>query len=303
MPGDSASKQTLTFLMRRFEEAGIRPRTNFGQNFLIDLNLLGILADSADLSAGDVVLEIGTGTGALTALLAAKAAAVVTVESDRRMFQLAGEELHALPNVILLEMDALMNKNRINPQVLAAVASQLDAAPGRRLKMVANLPYNIATPILGNLLAVERPPEMMVATIQKELAQRITAAPGRKDYGALSIWIQCQCRAEVLRILPPSVFWPRPKVSSAFVRMTLDQRLRGRIGDREFFHDFVRAMFRHRRKFLRTQLLLAAGNRLDKSGVDVVLKALKLEPSMRAEQLDVETVIALSQAVQNTAAI
>jgi 16S rRNA (adenine1518-N6/adenine1519-N6)-dimethyltransferase len=303
MSGDSTSKQTLSFLMRRFEEAGIRPRTKLGQNFLIDLNLLGILADSADLTADDVVLEIGTGTGSLTAILAAKAAVVVTVEADGRMFQLAGEELHSLRNVVMLEIDALKNKNRMNPEVLAAVTSHLNAAPGRRFKLVANLPYNIATPILGNLLAVERPPESMTVTIQKELAQRITAAPGTKDYSALSIWIQSQCQAAILRELPPSVFWPRPKVYSAFVRITLDQPLRDRIGDREFFHDFIRAMFQHRRKFLRTQLLLAAGNHLDKPGVDAILNRLNLEPSLRAEQLDVETMIALSQAVQNAAAI
>ena len=169
--------------------------------------------------------------------------------------------------------------------------------------MVANLPYNVATPIIGNLLTADRPPEMMVTTIQKELAERIVAAPGTKDYGALSIWIQSQCRAEVLRILPPSVFWPRPKVSSAFVRLVLDQPLRERIGDRVFFHDFVRAMFRHRRKFLRTQLLLAAADRLDKPGVDAILKRLDLDPSMRAEQLDVDTMIILSQAVRSAIGI
>jgi 16S rRNA (adenine1518-N6/adenine1519-N6)-dimethyltransferase len=303
MSGNSASKQTLSFLMRRFEEAGIRPRTKFGQNFLIDLNLLKILADSAQLTADDVVLEIGTGTGSLTALLAAKAAAVVTVEVDPRMFQLAGEELHALENVLMLRTDALKNKNRINPEVLAAVSTHLDAAPGRRFKLVANLPYSIAAPIIGNLLAEECTPKSMTVTLQKELAQRITAAPGTKDYGALSIWIQSQCRVAILRELPPSVFWPRPKVSSAFVRIDLDRPLRKRIGDLGFFHDFIRAMFQHRRKFLRTQLLLAAGNRLDKPGVDAILKRLKLEPSLRAERLDVETMIALAEAVRNAAAI
>ena len=303
MSGDSTSKQTLSFLKRRFEEAGIRPRTKFGQNFLIDLNLLKILADSAQLTADDVVLEIGTGTGSLTALLAAKAAAVVTVEVDRRMFQLAGEELYALDNVLMLQVDALKNKNRINPEVLAAVSTHLDAAPGRRFKLVANLPYNIATPIIANLLAEERPPESITVTIQKELAQRITAAPGTKDYGALSIWIQSQCRAAILRELPPSVFWPRPKVSSAFVRIDLDRPLRDRIEDLGFFHDFIRAMFQHRRKFLRTQLFLAAGNRLDKPGADAILKRLKLDPSLRAERLDVETMVALAEAVRNAAAI
>jgi 16S rRNA (adenine1518-N6/adenine1519-N6)-dimethyltransferase len=283
--------------MRRFEEAGIRPRTKFGQNFLIDLNLLQILADAARLTADDVVLEIGTGTGSLTALMAAKAAAVITVELDPRMFQLAGEQLYALDNVVMLQTDALKNKNNFNPHVLEAVKSCLDALPGRRLKLVANLPYNIATPIIANLLTEKRPPETMTVTIQKELAQRIIAAPGTKDYGALSIWIQSQCRAEILRELGPSVFWPRPKVFSCFVQITFDEKLRNRIVDLEFFHEFIKAMFLHRRKFLRTQLLLAAKDRLDKSRVDAILQRLAIDSSVRAEQLDVETMIALSQAV------
>ena len=180
---------------------------------------------------------------------------MVTVEVDPQMFQLAGEELHRFDNVVMLQLDALKNKNRLNPAVLEAVRAQLAAAPGRRFKLVANLPYNIATPILGNLLAEDDPPQTMTATIQKELAERITARPGSKDYSALSIWVQSQCRVEILRILPPEAFWPRPKVSSAFIQITLDEALRRRIPDRKFFHEFLRAMFCHRRKFLRSELL------------------------------------------------
>lgn len=292
------ARQTLSFLMKRFEETGIRPHNKFGQNFLIDLNLVQVLIDSAGITRDDVVLEVGTGTGSLTALLAQRAAAVVTVEIDPQMFQLAGEELHRLDNVVMLHVDALRNKGRINPTVLEAVAAQLAVSPGRRFKVAANLPYNIATPLLSNLLNEEMPPQTMTVTIQKELAERITAAPGTKDYSALSIWMQSQCRAEILRILPPSVFWPRPKVSSAFLQITLDESLRQRIPNRPFFHDFVRAMFFHRRKFLRSELASVVKGRLGKPEVDAILADLELDGTLRAEALDVDTMLTLCEAVR-----
>ncbi len=298
MPSGSSHNQTLSFLMRRFEEAGIRPHTRFGQNFLIDPNLQRLLLKTAQLGPDDVVLEVGTGTGSLTILMAPQAAAVVTVEIDRQLFQLAGEELYGLENVTKLQLDALKTKNRLNPAVLEAVADRLGAVPGRRFKLVANLPYNVATPVLANLLSIDAPPQTMTVTIQRELAERITAREGTKDYGALSIWVQSQCRLEIVRMLPPEVFWPRPKVSSAILQVALDQRLRSRIADRGFFHDFVRAMFFHRRKFLRSELLSAFKGRLDKPRVDRILARTGLEGTERAEQLDVQTMLALCEAVR-----
>lgn len=283
--------------MQRFREAGIRPVTKFGQNFLIDLNLLDLLVESAELTADDVVLEIGTGTGSLTALVAQRVAAVVTVEVDPVMFQLAGEELHALTNVTMLKLDALRNKNNFNPEVLQTVAEQLKVSPQRRFKLVANLPYNVATPIIGNLLSEDRPPELIAVTIQKELADRIVALSGTKDYGALSIWVQSQCRTEILRVLPPSVFWPRPKVHSAFIRIRPDAELRAKIFDRPFFHQFLRSIFMHRRKFLRAQLCHAVAGELDKAGVDEILENLHLDPSLRAEKIPPETMLDLAAAV------
>ncbi|MEN6406959.1 MAG: 16S rRNA (adenine(1518)-N(6)/adenine(1519)-N(6))-dimethyltransferase RsmA [Thermoguttaceae bacterium] len=295
-PEDSP-RQTLSFLLKRFEETGIRPRTKFGQNFLIDLNLLDVLLDAADITRDDVILEVGTGTGSLTARLAQRAAAVVTVEIDASMFQMAAEQLHAFPNVVQLQADALKNKNRLNPDVLEAVAGQMAAAPGRRFKLVANLPYGAATPILSNLLAENSPPQSMTVTVQKELAERIAAAPGGKDYGALSIWMQSQCRVEILRTLPPSAFWPRPKVSSAFLQITPDPSLRGRISDRRRFHEFVRAMFLHRRKFLRSELFSVVGDRLDKPAIDAILRQQGLNGQQRAESLGVDAMLSLCEAV------
>ncbi|NUQ63119.1 MAG: ribosomal RNA small subunit methyltransferase A [Pirellulales bacterium] len=284
--------------MRRFAEAGIRPRTKLGQNFLIDLNLLRLLHRTARIGPDDVVLEVGTGTGSLTTLMAKDAAVVVTVELDPRMFQLAGEELHRFQNVRMLQIDALKNKGRLSPVLLEAVGKELDAAPDRQFKLVANLPYNIATPLLGNLLALDRPPASMTVTIQKELADRIAARPATKDYGALSIWIQSQCRVEIVRVMPPSAFWPRPKVHSAIVQIVLDPALRGRIPDRQFFHDFIRSMFFHRRKFLRSELLSAMKEQLDKPSVDRILDELGLDGTARAEELEVAAMLALCERVR-----
>ena len=293
-----AERQTLSFLMRRFREAGVSARTQHGQNFLIDGNLQELIVRAADLSTDDLVLEVGTGTGSLSKLIAGRAAGLVTVEIDPQLAQLAGEELMGHDNVVMLRTDALKNKNRLNPAVLDAVREQMSARAARRFKLVANLPYNVATPIITNLLALDPPPHSMAVTIQKELADRIAASPGTKDYGALSIWVRSQARVELVRVLPPSVFWPRPKVSSAILRIVVDPELRARIPDRDFFHGFVRSMFFHRRKLLRSELVSATKRRLDKPAVGRLMDRLGLAPDARAEQLDVERMLALCEAVR-----
>lgn len=289
-------QQTRSFLMRRFEEAGISPQTRHGQNFLIDLNLLRLLHRTAAVGPQDVVLEAGTGTGALTALLAADAAHVVTVEVDSRLFQLASEELAGLGNVTMLHTDALRNKNNLHPDVLAAVNEHLAVDPCRQFKLAANLPYNIATPIISNALALEVPPRTITVTIQKELADRILAAPSSKDYGSLSVWVQSQCRATLVRVMPPDVFWPRPKVSSAIVHIELDEERRRAIPDLVFFHRFVREIFFHRRKFLRGVAVSAFKNELSKAQVDEVLASQQFGPTARTEELSVERLLALCEA-------
>jgi 16S rRNA (adenine1518-N6/adenine1519-N6)-dimethyltransferase len=295
------TRQTKTFLIERFREMGIRPATRHGQNFLIDLNLVRLIVEAAELSPHDVVLEVGTGTGSLTAMMALKAAAVVTVEVDAHLFELAGEELIDLPNVTMLRLDALRNKNTLDDRAMDAVGEHLAAAPGRRLKLVSNLPYNIATPIISNLLAARHVPHSMTVTIQKELADRITAPPSTKDYSALSVWIQSQATAEIVRVLPPSVFWPAPKVSSAILRIVIDPARRAAINDLGYFHQIIKALFLHRRKFLRANILAAMKRHLDKTQVDALMSEMGFAADARTEQLDVPTLIRLAEKLRTAA--
>ncbi|HMP78805.1 MAG TPA: 16S rRNA (adenine(1518)-N(6)/adenine(1519)-N(6))-dimethyltransferase RsmA, partial [Pirellulaceae bacterium] len=280
-PLPAPHRQTISYLTRRFRQVGLKPNARHGQNFLVDLNLLAILADAAQLNQQDVVLEVGTGMGSLTALLAARAGRVVTVELDRHLHQMAREELEAFDNITMLLQDALKNKNRIDPLVLQSVQQALHEVPGRTFKLVANLPYNIATPLISNLLAAEPVPDTMTVTIQKELADRIVAAPGNKDYGSLSVWVQSLCVAEVLRLLPPTVFWPRPKVPSAIIQLRHRRDWRDSIPHLDYWHQFVRVIFFHRRKFLRAVAVSAFRDHLDKPAVDRVLSSFSLGPDAR----------------------
>lgn len=289
----NSPRQTLSYLQDKFRRAGVLPQIRFGQNFLIDLNLIDLIMRSADLSTKDVVLEIGTGMGSLTTKMALYAGSVVTVEIDPMMAQLAKEELAPYGNVTILQRDALRNKNNLHDEVLETVRQKMNAIPGSRFKLVANLPYNVATPIISNLLQVEPLVDKMVVTIQKELAERIAAEPKTKDYSALSIWIQSQCDVEIVRVMPPSVFWPRPKVDSAILSITPNAALRARIVDLEYFHQTVRALFFHRRKFLRGVVVSAMKDKLSKERVDQLLLEANLDANSRAEELPVEQIIDL----------
>lgn len=294
----SSERQTYSYLSRTFEAAGIQPKTKYGQNFLIDLNILDILARGADLQRTDVLLEIGTGMGSLTKRLAPHVGHIVTVEIDRDLQVLASRELEQNPNVTMLTFDALRNKNHLRDEVMETIREKLASFPGGRFKLVANLPYNVATPIISNLLTVDPLPERMVVTIQKELAERIVAPPKCKDYSALSIWMQALCDCEILRNLPPSVFWPRPRVDSSILRIIPNGEKRSRIQDLSYFHTTLRALFFHRRKFLRSQLATATQDALSKAQVDSVLAKLNLSESLRAEALTVEQIIELLEATR-----
>jgi 16S rRNA (adenine1518-N6/adenine1519-N6)-dimethyltransferase len=290
------NRQTLSYLSKRLAEVGIKPKSKHGQNCLIDLNLLDIIAATAKLEPTDIVLEVGTGTGSLTSVVAPQVAEVVTVEVDPQMHQIASEELIDCENVTLHLGDALESKHEIDEDVLELLRSKLAVDPRRRLKLVANLPYNIATPLIANLLASPIVPATMTVTIQKELAERMCAEPSTKHYGSLTVWVQSQCTVEIVRMMAPTVFWPRPKVDSAILQITLDPTKRAAIFDLDYFHRFLPVLFMHRRKFLRSSLVASFKQALSKPEVDAILHELGFGESSRAEELSVEQILRLAEA-------
>ena len=285
--------------MSLFKKHGFNPRGDLGQNFLIDLNIIEFIVAEAELTKDDVVLEVGAGTGGMTTFMAIVAGEVVSVEYDNNMYMLASGQTEYLDNVTLLNQDALRNKNHIADEVLDAVMEKVSADPKRSLKLVSNLPYNIATPIISNLVATELPWTRIVATIQLELAERMIARPGRSKYGALSVWLQSQCRVKLIKRMRPSVFWPRPQVDSAVIKITPDPARRAQITDREFFHDTIRRLFHQRRKHVRSVLCGMFRKQIPKSEVDSVLAAEGIEFSSRAEELDVSQLVSLSNRFRN----
>jgi 16S rRNA (adenine1518-N6/adenine1519-N6)-dimethyltransferase len=257
------------------------------------------MTTSADVRPDDVVMEVGTGTGALTERLAGSARRVITCEIDPRLAQLARDKLVDCDNVTLVEGDVLASKHRFAPAVLAAIDAALAGAEGGRFLLVANLPYCVATPVISNLLTLARPFDSATVTVQREMGERMTSAAGSHSYNALSVWIGAQCRGEIVRILPPSVFWPRPKVDSAIVRLDLEPDRRAAIADLGRFHDFVRDVFCHRRKLLRGVLVRMAGGKQQssaKEAVEKVYASLGFDASVRAEDIPPDTFVQLERA-------
>jgi 16S rRNA (adenine1518-N6/adenine1519-N6)-dimethyltransferase len=295
----SGPRQTLSYLRQLFHDRGLHPSARLGQSFLIDQNLLDLVVRAADLTKNDVVLEVGTGTGSLTHRLCERVGFVLTVEIDSQFHELAEAILGSRPNLRLLRGDVLRNKNRLNPAVTAALSEALARAPESVLKLVANLPYVVATPVIANLLLSDYPIERFVAMVQSELAARLLAEPGSPDYGALTVLVQSLTHVEMIRPnIPPSVFWPRPHVSSAIIRIRPDADKRRHVGDVAAFRDFLRSLYVHRRKNLRTALAALPGIGLKKSEVDAKLLNMNLEPTARAENLNVEQHLRLAKAFE-----
>jgi 16S rRNA (adenine1518-N6/adenine1519-N6)-dimethyltransferase len=292
-----SSRQTLSYLRTLFEERGLHPKCKLGQNFLIDLNLIEVLLRAADLSPDDLVLEVGSGTGSLTARLSELAGGVVSVEVDPDFATMTDEVVNAhRDRVALIHADVLKNKNELNPTVLRAVQDLKARTNTVTIKLVANLPYAVATPVISNLLLSDVSVERMVVTVQWEIAERLMAIPGTKDYGALAVLVQSIADVTLVRKLPPTVFWPRPQVDSAIVKIVPNAGKRAAVGDVVKFRTFLRDLYAHRRKNLRGGLVSMAGRGLGKQEVDAKLAALGIEGTVRAETLDLTQHLRLCEA-------
>ncbi len=283
-----------------FARNGIRPQHRLGQNFLVDLNIHDLIMDTAEVGPDDVILEIGSGTGALTASMAARGAHVIAVDIDPAMSKLTAEAVAGLSNAQVLLCDALANKNRIEPKVLDLVRLGLASGEGKkRFKLVANLPYHVATPLIVNLLVHdELCPALIVVTIQKEVAERLCAPAATSAYGAVSVVVQALADVAIVRTLPPSVFWPQPKVESAVVCIKPDGAKRAAVGNVPWFHEMVRRLFFHRRKYIRHVLASDWSDRWTKADVDLWLQTLGLNSQLRAESLTVPQFLALVEALR-----
>jgi 16S rRNA (adenine1518-N6/adenine1519-N6)-dimethyltransferase len=306
----TTTRQTLSYLRTLFEERGIQPKNKLGLNFVGDLNLLDLVLRTAELDRADLVLEVGSGTGSLTMRLLESAGAVVSVEVDTAFACLTEEAVEShfalfasgatgagtpRENVRLIHGDALANKNTLAPEVLSAIDELQKKAGPFQIKLVANLPYAVAVPVISNLLLTDLPVERMVVTVQWEIAERLLAVVGSKPYAALAVLVQSLADVTLVRRLPPAVFWPRPQVDSAIVLIRPNAAKRAHVGDVLRFRNFLRDLYVHRRKNLRGALSGLPTGRRDKAEVDARLAELGIAGTIRAEDLDLEQHLRLCQ--------
>ena len=229
-------------------DANSHPRHRFGQNFMIDQNLVRLVAEAGQLGPNDLAIEVGPGTGTLTQELLARAGRVVAVEIDRDLAAMLRRQFAEEPRFTLVEGDALAGKHGLNAELVEVIRSA--RAAGQTAKLVANLPYNIASPLVIELLI--EGVELLAFTVQREVAERLRAKAGDEEYGPLTVMAQMLGTVELMRTLPPQAFWPAPKIDSALVRVTRQDR----VGPERIrpFGGFVHKVFSFRRKTLRKAL-------------------------------------------------
>lgn len=274
------------------EKYGIHTKKSFGQNFLTDLNVLNNIVTAANITKDDNVIEIGPGIGALTEQLAQAAGEVLALEIDADLIPVLDEVLAPYDNVTVLNQDVLEAN-------LPALIQEQFTDPTKPVKVVANLPYYITSPILMNLLASPVDWAAICVMMQKEVAQRLTAAPGTKQYGAMTLAIEYQMDAKIAFDVSRRVFVPSPNVDSAIVVLTpRKQQLAVQPFDKQKLFGFIRGCFAHRRKSLWNNLQGVIGKQpATKDKMAAVLDELGISPQIRPERLTLDQFIALANAL------
>lgn len=257
----------------------------YGQNFLIDANVLERIMDAAEITKDDCVLEIGPGVGTMTQYLAERAGEVVAVEIDRKLIPILEETLDAYDNVALINDDILKVDIR-------KIVDEKNG--GRPVKVVANLPYYITTPIIMGLFESHVPLKSIIVMVQKEVADRMRAGPGTRDYGALSLAVQYYAKPEIVANVPPNCFIPRPNVGSAVIRLIRYEDPPVQVKDEDRMFALIRAAFNQRRKTLVNALGNAPGLGLSKEHVTAALIKMRLPLTIRGEALTLEQFAELS---------
>ncbi|HEN9009663.1 TPA: 16S rRNA (adenine(1518)-N(6)/adenine(1519)-N(6))-dimethyltransferase RsmA [Streptococcus agalactiae] len=273
------------------ERHGFTFKKSFGQNFLTDTNILQKIVDTAEIDKGVNVIEIGPGIGALTEFLAENAAEVMAFEIDDRLIPILADTLARFDNVQVVNQDIL--KADLQTQI------QAFKNPDLPIKVVANLPYYITTPILMHLIESKIPFAEFVVMIQKEVADRISAMPNTKAYGSLSIAVQYYMTAKVSFIVPRTVFVPAPNVDSAILKMVRRDQPIVSVQDEDFFFRVSKVAFVHRRKTLWNNLTSHFGKSEDtKAKLEKALEIAKIKPSIRGEALSIPDFASLADALK-----
>lgn len=263
----------------------------FGQNFLIDANILENIIMAAGVNKDDCVLEIGPGIGTMTQYLCENAREVVAVEIDKKLIPILQEDtLSSYDNITIINEDIL--KVDVN-----AIVQKKNG--GKPIKVVANLPYYITTPIIMGLFESHVPLESITIMVQKEVAERMQVGPGTKDYGALSLAVQYYAKPEVMMTVPASCFMPRPNVDSAVIKLTRHEHPPVQIQDEKLMFNIIRAAFNQRRKTLVNSLNNAANLYLNKEAVLAALETMGLSSTIRGEALTLAQFAVLADFVKN----
>lgn len=278
IPGGIMSDLTSPLVVRKLiDKYNFRCRKSRGQNFLVDANIVNKIIMSASLEKGDTVVEIGPGLGVITRAIAMRVKTLVSLELDRQLVKILGDTLPDTKNIHVVAGDAM----EADFDSLVRNFSNEDDV---RYKLVANLPYNITTPLIMRLLKSSFNTSLYVFMVQQEVAERIVAPPGGKDYGALSVAVQYYTDVEYLFKVPRTVFIPRPEVDSAVIRLTKRNEPAVKVPDDQLFFKVVRGSFGQRRKTLLNSLGSAFSN-IPREALGTLLVDAAIDPSRRGETL------------------